>query len=250
MLKHKSVHRSGLDTIIHHISKNLRFENDLYMYIWDYCIAKKDIPDMFFDISCNKTNTWNYNLEFSSTQKDIIMNTSINYGFGSYIPNYNKDNEFIIKAISHYYSSEKYGQCQLIKKEDISNIDKNKYIIQPILKNKDGEELNIFVFKNLKTNKYNLIGYIVTHNTNININRKQNKCTYKECNLEEYFGKKNIYNFLNYCRSIHLDYGRVELINDINRGWCIIDINNSPGVGPLTNLVYPIFYNILKKWSI
>ena len=45
------------------------------------------------------------------------------------------------------------------------------------------------------------------------------------------FGTENINNLKMYCKSINLDYGRIELINDITRGWCVIDINNSPGPG-------------------
>ena len=37
---------------------------------------------------------------------------------------------------------------------------------------------------------------------------------------------------------IQLDYGRIELLKDRNLGLCIIDINNSPDGGPLTNYFY------------
>ena len=32
---------------------------------------------------------------------------------------------------------------------------------------------------------------------------------------------------------INLDYGRVELLFDHKLGWCVIDINNSPGYGTI-----------------
>ena len=46
-----------------------------------------------------------------------------------------------------------------------------------------------------------------------------------------------IINIINYCNYINLDYARLELIRDENLGLCLIDVNNSPGGGPLTNLI-------------
>jgi hypothetical protein len=49
-----------------------------------------------------------------------------------------------------------------------------------------------------------------------------------------------------YCKEINLDYGRVELINDVKRGWCVLDINNSPCGGPLTNMIKNKFVNLFN----
>ena len=90
---------------------------------------------------------------------------------------------------------------------------------------------------------------MVSHDVNKNINRKYNKCNYKFCDLLAVFGIENINNFKKYCKNINFDYGRIELINDITRGWCVIDINNSPGGGPLTEMIVDFYksqFNSLK----
>jgi hypothetical protein len=62
------------------------------------------------------------------------------------------------------------------------------------------------------------------------------------------FGKENINNLKMYCKSINLDYGRIELINDITRGWCVIDINNSPGLG-FAGRNEREYYNLTNKYK-
>lgn len=59
--------------------------------------------------------------------------------------------------------------------------------------------------------------------------------------------EKNIKNFKQYCKAINLDYGRVELINDVNRGWCVIDINNSPGCGTMPNMIQNKYVNLFNS---
>jgi hypothetical protein len=49
-----------------------------------------------------------------------------------------------------------------------------------------------------------------------------------------------------YCRDIHFDYGRIELIKDEQRGWCVLDMNDSPGNGELTRMAAPLLANIMK----
>lgn len=245
MIFYKSCHNYGLDyNIYRHLLKKTK--NDYYLYTWDYCHTKTMISSDFFRTECNINNTWNFGLKFNDTSKESIQNNSTKYGFGDYnISKYN-DNQYIVKAISHLYTTEKYGQCQLINKEDIDKIDKTKFIIQPLLKNTYGEELNIFVFKHMNTNELFLISILVKHDTLKNINRKYNDCDYYFCELTDVFGDDNIKNLKNYCKSINLDFGRIELINDIERGWCIIDINNSPGGGPLTNKVTSAYINLFN----
>ena len=236
MLFHKGCHKSGLDTIIYKYYKG-NTSKDYYFYIWDYCTTQKQISHDFYHEKCNIYNTWNYGLKFEDTSKKSIVKDSPKYGFGDYsISNCNEE-KYIVKAISHLYTTEKYGQCQLINNNDIDKVDKTKFIIQPLLRNDKGEELNIFVFKNMNNNEIHLIPVMITHDVSKNINRKYNNCSIKFCDLTNIFGETNINNFKQYCRAINLDYGRVELINDITRGWCVIDINNSPGGGSLTNII-------------
>lgn len=232
MIFHKSCHSCGLDTRIYNIICNRNTVKDYYFFIWDYCVTKTMISDDFFLVECNIDNTWNYALTYEDTSKTNIMLNSPKYGFGDYnISEYN-DNQYIVKARSHIYSTERYGQCQLINKEDIDKIDKTKFIIQPILQNSKGEELNIYVFKNLNDGEIHFVSsMIISHDVNQNINRKKNKNIDKFCELTDVFGTENINNLKMYCKTINLDYGRIELINDITRGWCVIDINNSPGLG-------------------
>ena len=250
MLFHKACHPNGLDTKIYRHCNN-KFENDYYLYIWDYCDKSKVITPDFFHVKCNIDNTWNYGLKHEDTTKENIVKDSPNYGFGNYNITEYTNESYIVKAISHIYAKEtkKAGECHLINKTDIGKIDTTKFIIQPILTNNKGEELNIFVFKNLNTKEILLSSIMVSHDINKNINRKYNKCNYKFCDLLTVFGIENINNFKKYCKNINFDYGRIELINDITRGWCVIDINNSPGGGPLTEMlvdIYKIAFNSLK----
>lgn len=189
MIFHKACHIYGLDNLIIY-SCNRNTSNDYYFYVWDYCIKQQMISTDFFHENCNINNTWNYELKFEDTSKKSIVKDSPMYGFGDYsISNYNEE-QYIVKAISHLYTTEKYGQCQLINKNDISNVDKTKFIIQPLLKNNKGEELNIFVFKNLNTNDIHLISVMITHDVNKNVNRKYNRCSNMFCDLTDVFGEK------------------------------------------------------------
>lgn len=231
MLSHKSNHSYGLDTNIYN-SCTREKKKDFFFYIWDYCHTKSMITSDFFHEKCNKNNTWNYNLKYEDTSKLSIVRDSPKYGFGDYNISEYSDTQYIVKAISHIYSSERYGQCQLINREDIDKIDKTKYIIQPILKNNKGEELNIYVFKNLNDGEILFsFSYLISHNPAVNINRKDSNVTNIVCELKDVFGEENINKLKNYCKSINLDYGRIELINDVSRGWCVLDINNSPAFG-------------------
>ena len=247
MLFYKSSHCYGLDYLIYQKTKNNTYLKNYYLYIWDYACTETKTPLNFYHKECNKDNTWNYNLKFENTSKESIVKDSIIYGFGDYsIKDYNEE-QYIVKAISHLYTKEKYGQCQLIDKNDISKIDKTKFIIQPLLKNNKGEELNIFIFKHMNTNEIELIPVMITHDANKNVNRKYNQVSIKFCDLINVFNETNINNFKQYCRAINLDYGRVELINDVNRGWCVIDINNSPGGGPLTNMIQNKYIDLFNS---
>jgi hypothetical protein len=247
MIHHKACHQYGLDTLIFKACKH-NTSTDYYFFIWDYCFSKSKISSNFFHEKCNINNTWNYALQFEDTTKYSIVENSPKYGFGDYkVRQIDKQENYIVKAISHFYSCEKYGQCQKISHNDIPTIDTTKYIIQPMLKSNKGEELNVFVFKNFNKDCIHLFGFLSIFNAANYVNRKNDRgCQFQYCDLKTVFGEKNMNNLKEYCKSIHLDYGRVELINDINRGWCIIDINNSPGGGPLSNTVYKLYVQLFN----
>ena len=238
MIKYKSLHKSGLDYKLYLNTKNIKCKKDYYLYIWDVCVSKTNsIYNSFFDTECNKYNTWNYLLNLDNINKDEIMKISPTFGFGNYnIDNYNS-NKYIVKAISHVFTGEKYGQAQVMNKEDIKNIDKNKYVIQPILTNKNGEEINVFILRDLDTRDLYLECIIIQHNTQKNINRKKNKIDKKIVDIKNVLSDIEINNIIKYCNYINLDYARLELIRDENLGLCLIDVNNSPDGGPLTNLI-------------
>ncbi len=87
------------------------------------------------------------------------------------------------------------------------------------------------------------------NDTKININRKKSECKFIEVDISV-LGDK-IQNFIDYVNYINFDYGRIELLRDKHLGWCIIDVNNSPGKGPVTNMavdkVVDIFRKIIQK---
>lgn len=253
MIIHKSNHIYGLDSLImkyiNNKANNSDNINNYYFFIWDYCYTKKLINDFYIN-KCNKHNTWNYNLKFKDTQKDMIQKNSHLFGFGNYDIKKSASNKYIIKAKSHLFSDEKYGQCQIIKENKLDEYNNQKYVIQPLLQNINNEELNVFVFKNLNTNNLHFFAINCTKNTNININRKfDTSAKYFNCDINNFLTNEMINNLSNYCRNINLDYGRIELINDIHLGWCVIDINNSPGGGPVSNMAikkYVELFNSLK----
>ena len=56
--------------------------------------------------------------------------------------------------------------------------------------------------------------------------------------------KKKFINFMNH---INFDYGRIELIKDRDVGWCVIDINNSPGGGSTTHTYHRQVSNLFVE---
>lgn len=248
MLKHKSLHPYGLDFLIFNNLKSLSCVSQYYLYVYDYCCALKPITKDFFDRECNKTNTWNYNLKFEDTAKDAIMKNNITFGLGDI--NYDDQDEFIIvKGRNHFDSSLKNGQSHKVRRAVFeSDYDREHFVGQKILKSSDTnvcEELNVFVVRNLKTREINFFCIMCSYDTNININRKYTNSEMKEVKIEVLGDKKE--NFINFMNHINLDYGRVELIKDKNKGWCVIDINNSPGNGPTTRKFYNNVANLFAK---
>lgn len=247
MIIHKSCHKYGLDSLIFNLIKDIKCSNDYYLFIYDYCATKNNNLDNFYTYKNNETNTWNYSLTYENTTKDSIMRISKKFNFGDY--SYNKeDSKILVKAKGHIYSSDIYGQSHIVEKDKYENVyDKKKYIGQKILytNNKYNEELNVFVIRNLNTRELYFYCILCENDTSININRKKSKCKFNKVDIN-ILGDK-VKNFIEYINFIKLDYGRVELLLDRNLGWCIIDINNSPGGGPLTNMVYINIGNIFKN---
>jgi len=244
MIYWKGCHHSGLDFLIMNELKTLNIPNvkdNYYFYIYDYCYPKcsETIDSNFYNNNNNASNTWNYDLKYESTRKNIIVLESAKYGFGN--QNYDEKDEFILaKGIGHHKAFLKNYQAHLVKRVDYEkNYDKDEHIGLKILKTNESnitEELNIYVLKNLKTDEYNFKCILIKNNTSSNINRKFSKQT-EILDVDISILGEKINNFKEYIKSIKLDYGRLELINDISEGWCILDINNSPGGGPLTNRV-------------
>ena len=242
MIYWKGCHRNGLDFIVINGLKKynlLNIKDDYYLYIYDYCCPKgsETIDSNFYNNKNNASNTWNYDLKYESTKKNTIVLESAKYGFGN--QNYDEKDEYIVaKGIGHHKSFLKNYQAHLVKRVDYEkNYDKDEHIGLKILKTDESnitEELNIYVLKNLKTGEYNFKCILIKNNTSSNINRKYSKQT-EILDVDISILGEKINNFKEYIKSIRLDYGRLELINDINEGWCILDINNSPGGGSLSH---------------
>ena len=76
MLFFKSRHAGGLDyfifNTIHHKTNILK--KNYYLYTFDYCYPNCALMyDDFYDNDTNKSNCWNYDLDYDSTRKDNIM---------------------------------------------------------------------------------------------------------------------------------------------------------------------------------
>lgn len=249
MIIHKSCHKSGLDMLVYNIIRNTKCQKDYYLYIYDYCSTKTNDLSNFYTDKNNETNTWNYNLQYENTTKSSIMNTSKLFNFGDYSYN-EQDTKILVKANGHIYSSDTYGQSHIVEKDKYENTyNKQKYIGQKILRTSENknEELNIYIVRDLNSKQLHFFCVLCINNTNININRKKSKVEFKNVDIS-ILGDR-LKDFIEYMNYIKMDYGRVELLLDKNIGWCVIDINNSPGGGSLTNSVYKkisdIFMNII-----
>jgi hypothetical protein len=248
MLHHKALHRSGLDTLIYRTLKDTSFKNNYYLFIYDYCFARNTDTTTFYNDVNNTSNTWNFELDFSSTLKTSIMNDSVLFNFADYSANPDRDN-VVVKAISHCDVDTKYGQSHIVDNSlYYTKYDTSKYINQRILRtdSKYNVELNVFVIRDLNTRELHLPSVLLTNDTTIHINRKQSKITAEKCDIYNILGDK-VKDLIDYINYIKLDYGRIELLKDEHIGWCIIDVNNSPGGGPLSNLMYKDLSMILSK---
>lgn len=256
MLHYKSHNTSSLDYLINQHFKHKKLKEDRYLYVWDSCTGRKTKPTDFYNSKCNSTNTWNYNLRFEDTEKRTIMKKSLDYCYNDYSTIPESDTCCVVKGSSHLYTlTMKYGQAKLIDiatKNELEKIEDNRkgYVFQPVLKNEEGEELNIFILRDLKTREMTFTGFVVKHDPTKQMNRKFNTCEYIYLTdtekVIEYFGKDNLDNFKKYCDDIHFDYGRAEFINDKDRGWCMIDLNDSPA-GITNNKLAPMIIKTLEN---
>jgi hypothetical protein len=176
-----------------------------------------------------------------------VLINSIEFGFGDYSDD-GIDEHIIVKPIHSVFHNRKYcphkGEAHLVSRiEYNSKYDKTKWMPQKVLSsNTDpSEELNVFIFRDLKTRKLHTLCYNCKFHKTSCLNRKFTSCTFEK--VDNPLGS----NFIDYCNHINIDYGRIELIKDKKLGWCVIDVNNSPGGGPLTNMCLKDFSNILKS---
>ena len=238
MLYFKSRHDGGLDYFIFSTiqNKTITLKKNYYLYTFDYCYPNcAFMPDAFYDNNINKSNCWNYDLDYNSTRKDNIMINSYSFGFGNI--NYTVDDtNILVKGIGHHIidtvkdTYEAHIQNKIVFQNDYN---KKYFIGQKILYTNSNinEELNIFVIRNLNTRKLNFYCVMNYNNYNININRKFNKTNNKPQKVDISILEDKQQNFIDYLNYINFDFGRIELIKDYKLGWCILDINNSSGGG-------------------
>jgi hypothetical protein len=230
MLKFKNNHIWGLDQQIYNKLKDKLLSQTYYLYTWDFCTEKKNIDDNFYEPECNETNTWNFSLKYEDTLKNSIATTSQKYSFGNYTYNGTEECRIIAKANSHK-DSNATNQCREISKQDIAAYNPPEFTIQKLLTCKHKRELNIFVFRNLKTRKLECLGMYYYCKYTKGVNRKDDRINSYSVlieDLEKEMSPQTLNNFIKYMSDINIDYGRIELIEDDILGWCIIDINNSP----------------------
>jgi len=234
MIKYKNLHNWGLDYVLYNMVKNLKYKKNVYFYIWDYAHILKDYPINFYNDENNENNTFNYNLKCENYNKIGATINSIKFDFGD-SSKFNENDRIVIKTIDHKFikHNDLRYQTHEIQHKDIDKYDKNIFKPFKLLKNDQGEELNIYVFRNLETKEVHLFSLMRVIYLKNGINMKYNKentwsYIYK---LSKEFENK----FIEFLNEINFDYGRIELINDNKLGWCIIDVNNSPSI-PILNI--------------
>ena len=209
----------------------------MFFYIWDYAHSLKDYPINFYNNENNENNTFNYNLKCENYNKIGATINSVKFDFGD-SSKFNENDRIVIKTIDHKFvkHNDLRYQTHEIQHKDIDKYDKNIFKPFKLLQNKEGEELNIFVFKNLETKEFYLLSLMRTtyfkKGCNMKYNTEGSWLYLYELSSEL---KSKFIKFLN---EIHFDYGRIELINDIELGWCIIDVNNSPGPNTIKSKWY------------
>jgi len=236
MIKYKNSHDWGLDFILYNAVKKLDLRKNVFLYIWDYAHCLKDPPINYYNDENNANNTYNFDFNCENCNKIYATIHSVKFGFGD-SSKFNKNNRIVIKTIDHKFVKHndlKY-QTHEIQHKDIDKYDKNIFKPFKLLKNNQGEELNIYVFRNLETKEVHLFSLMRVIYLKNGINMKYNKdgsWSYIYVLSEEFKNK-----FIEFVNEINFDYGRIELIDDIELGWCIIDVNNSPSI-PMLNTTW------------
>lgn len=251
MIHHKSfTHEGTLDGRVYKMLKDVKTKKDYYLIVidllGDFChLHKNSFDKSLFPKACNNSNTWNYDLTVESLSKNIIMEQSVKFGFGDYHLT-DDDKQMVVKGQNHYNTKDDYYIAHTANVKDMGKYNPKIHSFQKVLKKKDGEELNIYIVRNLETRELHMLGVVIKSKME-NINRKLDKTLYtKKVDIPSLLGKQ-FRDFIRYMNKIHIDYGRIELIYDEKLGWCIIDINNSPGGGILSEKYAKDVSDILKR---
>jgi len=229
MIFHKSCHAHGLDSMVMKRLRDVKTDKNYYFYIYDN-VFKMDYGN-FYDEKCSSLNTWNYDLSYElHLNKPRVLLDSVRFGFGDYSDD-GLSETVVLKTTNVTWD---FTKCphksqthKVFRQEYEKSYDKERWFAQRelISDSEQKEELNVFVIRDLDTRKLYTYCFLVKSDKKA-MNRKQTRCTFTEIDypLDE--------KFIEYCDYIKIDYGRIELIKDKNLGWCIIDVNNSPGGGP------------------
>ena len=139
----------------------------------------------------------------------------------------------VVKGQNHFNCDHKDYDAKIDLVKNTDKYPPHKFSFQKVLEKKNNRELNVFIVRDLDTREKHFFSVYITTKMK-NINRKLDEVVF----LEVVDPQKNLGNkykgFCDYMDDIKFDYGRVELIEDKILGWCVIDINNSPGEGILT----------------
>ena len=219
---------------------------DFYLYVVDAaCRYTNSIPDGFFEAECVTGNTWNRNLDLTAIDKDRIAAESQRYGFGNVA--YTGEQRALVKGRSHTDSRLSDYQAHIVlDKEKIAQLQQSKsHIVQRVL-DSGGRELNVFLLRDLRTRQLHLLSYYAVFDPVRNINRKLTTCRFELVPNEVI--QDVLVKLQAYADALALDYARVELICDTaTKEWYVIDINNSPGGGPLTDIAAPKIAKLIEQ---
>jgi len=248
MLRHKAtqLYSGTLDRKVAQLLRGKALAQDFHLYVIDVaCRHTLDIPDKFFDSACDVGNTWNRGLDLAAIDKDRIAVDSQRFGFGSVA--YAGGGRAVVKGRSHTCTQLPDYQAHIMSGEsEIAKLQRNpSYIVQRVL-NGGGRELNVFLLRDLRTRQLHFLCYYAVFDPTRNVNRKLTACRFEavpEQQVEGVLAKLRAY-----ADALALDYARVELIHDTAaQEWFLIDINNSPGGGPLTNIAAPKVAQLLER---
>lgn len=242
--------RTTLADLVFQVAKDTPTgDKDYFMYIYDVCCYPGS-QEEFYDERCNHTNTWNFSLRDESLQKATIMRDSPGFGFGEQSAR-PEDTHVIVKANDVRYSGKPGGQAHVAPVSDtgVYDAEPGMYVKQAILRTSPDSpmsaELNVFLLRDLDTRELKTYCVLIQNDTRVNINRKKSNIAIRPAELSILGELEKP--FIEYMDSINIDFGRVELLKDHKRGWCVLDINSTPGAGPLSRHAYPILGRMLSE---